>query len=144
MTATATATRPTSEDFASFDRWCERRIKALNNPLKETQRRRRGHNFYPPQALRRKVPPLYGTEEVKAADKTVWIHYFGWSNADWYITEVDWKTGRAFGYADLGLGCGEWGYIDLIELEAVNAGPFGSCPERDKWWEPRRFADIDR
>jgi hypothetical protein len=41
-------------------------------------------------------------------------HYFI-GGCDWYLAELDPETGLAFGYADLG--CGEWGYFDLVEME---------------------------
>lgn len=104
----------------------------------ETQRRRRGHNFFPPKADLRKIPALYSTEGTHVDEKTVHLHYFSgaW---DWFITEIDTETFEAFGYARHA-GDGEWGYIDLRELEAVRGGLIPV--ERDLFWEPVTFAEA--
>ena len=52
--------------------------------------------------------------------------------ATWYVlegseTDGDWEF---FGYADLGMGCGELGYFRLSELQSVKL-PFGLSIERD-------------
>ena len=108
--------------------------------MEETQRIRRGHDFLPPPSVREKVPALYATEDVDAADKTVWLHYFGGSYDAW-IVEADFDTGEAFGFVRIaGLGDGEWGYVDLTEAEAVNTGLV--IIERDKWWEPKPFSEV--
>lgn len=82
-------------------------------PQGETNRCRRGHTFVP-KSLIRDTPRLYATESVECAGKTVVAHYFV-GGCDWYLVELDPETGDAFGYADLG--CGEWGYFNLVELE---------------------------
>jgi hypothetical protein len=44
------------------------------------------------------------------------------------------EDGILYGYADLGMGCVEWGGIDSVEgLEAIQ-GPFGMKIERDLYW----------
>ncbi|WP_418277536.1 DUF2958 domain-containing protein [Isoptericola jiangsuensis] len=110
--------------------------------LVESQRLRRGHDFYPPAVLRAAVPPLYGTEDTPAADKVAHLHYFIGA-ADWWLVEADWTTGNAFGFCDLGHG-GEWGYVYLPELESVAAGPLGDVVERDLHWSPVPFGQIAR
>lgn len=108
--------------------------------LPETQRARRGHAFYPPETL----PALYSTDDVPAADKTIVAHYFGGA-ADWWLAEYDPETGEAFGYANLGdPQMAEWGSIYLPELEAINLRNGLLVIERDLYWTPTRFADINR
>jgi hypothetical protein len=101
--------------------------------LAETQRKRRGHNFYPPKAVARKVPALRATEGQD--DPMVHLHYFGGS-ADFFITEFDPETGMAFGLADLFGDGGELGSIYLPELEAVSVRGGLTIIERDCYWDP--------
>ncbi|MDO5863414.1 MULTISPECIES: DUF2958 domain-containing protein [Paenarthrobacter] len=63
---------------------------------------------------------------------------------DWYIAEYDPAENEAFGYVNLGHG-GEWGYIDLGEVEAVR-GQMGLPIERDLDFKPGTPAKecIDR
>lgn len=93
---------------------------AVPTRLPEIQRRRRGHNFYPPKAVAARIPRLYGTEDVPLADKVIHLHYFTGS-CDWWIAELDPETGEAFGFACLNgdRDTAEWGYASLPELEAV-------------------------
>lgn len=108
-------------------------------PLLEVNRARRGHVFLPKAA--NKWPKLYSTEDTPLADKTVVAHYFV-GGSDWWIVEYDPRDHTAFGYADLGLGFGEWGYIDMAELERTTAGPAGwLVVERDLYWEPGKVSD---
>lgn len=97
----------------------------------ETQRARRGHQFWPTKAV--KLPALYSTEKVELADKVIRAHYFV-AGCDWWLVELD-ATGTAFGYVCLGdPDNAEWGYIDLTELEAVRVrGMF--VVERDCHWQ---------
>jgi hypothetical protein len=113
----------------------------LGPELVETQRRRRGHKFYPPSSERAQMPKLYATENVPEADKIVRLHYFI-GGSDWWLVEVDWTEGTAFGYCDLGHG--EWGYVHLPELEAVAVGPFGQPVERDLHWTPKPWKEVQR
>ncbi len=105
----------------------------------EMQLARRGHRFYPQNP----TPGLYETDEVQAAEKTITEHYFC-ATGDWWICEYDPDEGNAFGYARLAAmpDCAEWGYINLPELETVNAHDGLTIVERDCYWEPTRFADI--
>lgn len=107
--------------------------------ITETQRRRRGHNFTPPAAVRRTVPALYATEAIPPADKVLYVKWFAGSWT-WYAAEVDWEAGLAFGWVDGS--CPEWGYFDLDELEAAGNGLV--IVERDCWWEPVTFAELTR
>ena len=101
----------------------------------ETQRRLRGHKFYPPQAVLKKIPKLYSTAVgADPMDLVVHVHYFG-GPADWYVLEYDPKTTRAFGWADLGVGGAEFGYFMLNEIEQVRVA--GMFPiERELDWVP--------
>lgn len=100
----------------------------------ETQRARRGHDFYPPAEEMAAWPKLYATDgDGPLGDKPLQAHYFQ-GGMDWYIAEYDAKENEAFGYVDLGHG-GEWGYIPLGEVEAVR-GQFGLPIERDLDFKP--------
>lgn len=104
--------------------------------LPETQRLRRGHDFYPPAALAATIPGLYGTEDQPPAEKILYLHYFGGS-IDYWLAEYDADTGRGFGYGSLGdPQDAEWGYVDLTELEKVNAQRGLLIIERDLYWTP--------
>ena len=70
-------------------------------------------------------------------DAIVYLHYFK-GNMDWYITEKDMieeEQNQAFGYADLGLGFGELGYISLIELAENGV-------ELDLHWTPKTLREV--
>jgi hypothetical protein len=102
--------------------------------LPETQRRRRGHPFYPPADILATIPPLYGTEGQPAEDKTLCLHYFGGSHDIW-LAEYDPATGEGFGYVSIGdPDNAEWGYVSLPEVEQVNHGLV--IIERDLHWTP--------
>ena len=101
----------------------------------ETQRRLRGHKFYPRQSILKKIPRLGATDSAGGdpMDLTAHLHYFG-GPADWWVLEYDPKTGQAFGWADLGVGGAEFGYFDLGEIEALRVGIV--IIERELDWEP--------
>ena len=67
-----------------------------------------------------------------------------WGRATWLITGIE--DGILYGFADLGMGCVEWGGIGSIEqLEAIK-GPFGLRVERDLYWidDPTvNYMDMD-
>jgi hypothetical protein len=108
----------------------------------DTQRERRGHDFYPDAEQAATIPPLYGTEDVPAAEKVLHLHYFA-AACDWWIAEYDPATGEAFGYACLGdPQNAEWGYLHLPELEQVNVHDGLLIVERDLDWTPVRAADA--
>jgi len=69
-----------------------------------------------------------------AGTKPICKLFTPWGRATWLITGIE--DGILYGYADLGMGCVEWGGIESVEsLEAVR-GPFGMKIERDLYWEP--------
>lgn len=113
----------------------------LGPTLVESLRRRRGHDFYPPLEERAAMPVLYATEKIPADEKTVRLHYFI-GGSDWWIVEVDWSEGLAFGFCDLGHGGGEWGYVSLTELEAIAVGPYQQPVERDLHFDPAPFREA--
>lgn len=112
--------------------------------MNETQRKRRGHAFLPPKAVLAKIPALYATESTPAEDKVIWAHYFS-AGSDHWVAELDAETGEAFGYAKMaGHPEGaEWGYFDLNELEQVNVRHGLVIVERDCWWKPVKFAEVN-
>lgn len=119
------------------------RLQAISR-LKETKRAHRGHDFYP-KAQMPTWPKLYETDGSGLADKPFVAHYFAGS-CDWYIAEFDPETGEAFGWAELFPGGGEYGYIDLRELEATSVpialdrATFYHVVERDLDFEPGTLA----
>jgi hypothetical protein len=69
-----------------------------------------------------------------AGTKPICKLFTPWGRATWLLTGIE--DGILYGYADLGMGCVEWGGIESVEsLEAVR-GPFGMRIERDLYWEP--------
>jgi len=87
-----------------------------------------------------KMPKSYETDGM--GDKAVaHLHYFV-KNMDWYITEKDSDPDgdgqlQAFGWADLGHGGGELGYIPIAELIASNV-------ELDFHFEPLTIGQIKK
>lgn len=86
--------------------------------------------------------PLYSQDEVE--EKVVIAKFFGGCACTWIITEAsleydvlfpDGTVGQdwcMFGYCDLGLGCPEWGYVYLSQIEELRFPPFGLPAERDR------------
>lgn len=109
----------------------------------EINRKRRGHKFFGSEL--ETTPALYETEEVAISDKIVTAHFF-FARGDWYVTEFDASTGRIFGYffMDGSTYNAEWGYADLVSLEAeiINGSGLPVVIERDLDWSPTRFGDI--
>ena len=104
----------------------------------ETQRVRRGHDFFPTAAL----PRFYATEDTPCEDKILYAHFFCAPVGDWWIAEYRPETAEAFGYVSLGIpGCAEWGYIALDELERLRTCA-GNVVERDLHWTPTRAGDA--
>jgi hypothetical protein len=104
------------------------------NMVNETQTKRRGHTFLPVDTTT--IPPLYATEDVKAGDKLVVLHYF-LGGSEWFISELDTDEHIAFGWCILSgdIDNAEWGYVSLHELETLNYQ--GHIVERDREWVPR-------
>jgi hypothetical protein len=69
-----------------------------------------------------------------AGTKPICKLFTPWGRATWLLTGME--DGILYGYADLGMGCVEWGGIETVEgLETIR-GPFGMKIERDLYWEP--------
>jgi len=119
----------------------------------DSQRGQRGHDFLPPDKALSTIPDAYGSENVAAEDKTIWLHYFS-AASDHYPAEVWHEPGEehqpgqwmGFGYARLAaFPEGEWGYLNLDELEQLRAETADGLPvlvERDLDWEPKKFSEI--
>ena len=99
----------------------------------------RRHKLMPEQ-VRRALPPLYATENIRIDDKIVSLKLFcpynGW---EWYIVEFD-GSDILFGYVKGAES--EWGYFSLNELARLTV--LGRLPavERECRFNPRRFGDI--
>jgi DUF2958 family protein len=108
----------------------------------DTQRERRGHLFLPPPIELAQMPKLYQTERTDADEKIIVVHYFA-AASDWWIAEIEpgHEDGPlAFGYMQLNANHpegGEWGYVNLAELEQLNACDGLVIVERDLHWRPR-------
>lgn len=106
--------------------------------MKEQNRETRGHVFLPWEAV--VAVPGLNEQDGKGYRAIAYLHYYI-GDADWYVTELDPKTGEAFGWAEILPGCGELGYFNLHELEAVLVN---EClpVERDYYWEPRSIREA--
>jgi hypothetical protein len=105
-------------------------------PEGESNLRRRGHAFLT-AAMLKTIPALYATEDVPCTDKTLFAHFF-YGDHDWYIAELDPETGRAFSYCPGFLG--EWGYVNIIEMEAVVGAM--TIIERDLYFTPTTTREL--
>ena len=89
--------------------------------------------------LRKKIPPLYATEQIP--DPTVWCKFFypdfSW---DWYVIEFDGQD-LFFGYTDGDFA--ELGYFRLSELIS-NRGKLGCPIERDRFFAPCRLSEVKK
>ena len=100
-----------------------------------------------PQAIRRKLPPLYA-QDGKGGKAIAHIKYFTPSSSwTWYLTEgsaVTDEQGNEIDFQFFGLvegQCKELGYVMLSELESAR-GPMGLPIERDLYWNPKTLAEI--
>jgi len=92
-----------------------------------------------PQEVRRKIPDLYSQDEVE--DPIVQVKFFSpYANMVWLVTEFDGKD-TMFGWADLGMGMGELGYISLRELDNLHRGGLPMV-ERDLYFKPKRLSQA--
>lgn len=117
----------------------------------ETQRRRRGHRFYPDRPLHR----TQATHDVPARAKIIREHYFV-GGLDWWIVEAEPDTTDdasddpndqmvlAYGYACLNdPDMAEWGSVDLRELEQLHIRNGLHVVERNLHWEPVLARDAN-
>lgn len=98
----------------------------------------RGHELMP-SSIKSKIPAMRAQEEV--ADPIAYVKFFSpYSGATWYITEFD-KRDEMFGWADLGFGEGELGYISLSELASANSNGL-PLVERDTLFRPTLLSKL--
>ena len=91
------------------------------------------------QEIRRRLPPLYATENMPAGDAVAVLKLFSpWSDWTWYAVEFDGED-LFFGLVDGQ--CKEMGYFSLKELQSIQ-GPLGLPIERDLYWQPKTLAEI--
>lgn len=87
-----------------------------------------------------RLPALYSTETVPAAEKEVIVKFFSpTSSWTWYACEYDPETQIFFGYVEGTYP--EWGYFSLKELEECR-GLYGLGIERDRHFTPGQFKDV--
>ena len=88
------------------------------------------------------IPKLYATEEVKAADKIIFLHFFI-GGCDWYVAEFDGED-TFFGYAILNSDTemAEWGYVNLSELKSLKV--HGIEIDRELNWTPKKASLIPK
>lgn len=91
------------------------------------------------EEIRKKLPPLYATEEIPTAEKVCRVKYFmPWGSWTWYAVEFDGED-QFFGLVD-GFEL-EWGYFSLSEFKEVK-GPMGLSIERDLYFGEPKMKDI--
>jgi hypothetical protein len=82
--------------------------------------------------IRKQLPKLYSQENNP--DPLIVVKFFSpYSQATWFVTEFDGED-TMFGWADLGFGEGELGYISLRELDEVHKNGL-PLVERDLYWK---------
>src|SRR5690606_504709 len=83
-----TVARGTAPDETALDSHRrDRGVPEADGPkLTETQRQRRGHDFYPTGQRANKIPRLGATRQQEAADIVLHEHYFV-GGKDWWIAE---------------------------------------------------------
>ena len=69
-----------------------------------------------------------------AGTKPICKLFVPWGRSTWLITGME--DDILYGYADLGMGCVEWGSIATVE-EMETVGPYGLRIERDLYWSPK-------
>jgi hypothetical protein len=100
----------------------------------------RGHMLMP-SALKSKIPRMQAQEDVE--DPIVYAKFFSpYSGAVWLVTEYDGRD-EMFGWADLGFGMGELGYISLNELDNANRRGL-PLVERDMYFKPMPLSKAKR
>ena len=87
------------------------------------------------------VPTIYAQDGL-GDDAIAYLKFFinDWT---WFVTELDQKTGEAFGKV-YSSGCpdGELGYISMIELSQMSDRRIGHAVERDRYWKPTPLKDV--
>ena len=94
--------------------------------------------------LRKALPKLYTNENKKLDEVVVLARFFhAYGQAEWFITEFD-GVDTLFGYADLGMGCGEWGYMSLSELATQDQWRGVQAIERDICFKAKTWAEVEK
>jgi hypothetical protein len=92
-----------------------------------------------PQEIRRKLPDLYSQDGVE--DPIVRVKFFSpYKNMVWLVTEFDGQD-TMFGWADLGMGGAELGYISLRELDNLHRSGL-PLVERDLYFTPKKLSQA--
>lgn len=114
-----------------------------------TQDHIRGHSFFPQESRRESIPRLGENRQGATEDAVVHLHYFT-SSTHWYVTEVNWDSGQAYGAVSAN-GHTTWESIDLVSLEAQRNRPEGSSRflppvivSRDTHWKPIPWKNAQR
>lgn len=89
----------------------------------------------------KKTVPKIGANAANSAESLVfYIKLFTpWTYWTWFIAEADFETGEAFGYVHGHFK--ELGYFDLNEIAELK-GPLGLTVERDLYFDPKKFAEV--
>ncbi|MBC9927364.1 hypothetical protein [Leucobacter sp. cx-169] len=107
-------------------------------------RARRGQDFYPSAARIAAIPAIYANEDGGARGAgglIAYEHYFG-PTGDFYVSELDPRTGEAFGVF-VGPDGSEMTYFDLPFNEGLSAVTKQGLPvywERDEHFDAQRVA----
>jgi len=91
-----------------------------------------------------KIPRLYETENIRAQDKLIHLHFFI-GGCDWFVAEYD--GGDLFwGFAILNQDyeMAEWGYISFSELKSISVNGIEIDCEVEEAWRVRRAAEITK
>lgn len=88
--------------------------------------------------LEKIIPAMYASEDTKLENKMIYAKFFI-HNWTWWILEYS-KEDRLF-FAYVQGQYDELGYVSLDELEELNIN--GLRVERDKYFTPKRYKDIE-
>jgi hypothetical protein len=91
-----------------------------------------------------KIPRLYETENIRAQDKQIHLHFFI-GGCDWYVAEYD-REDIFWGFAILNQDyeMAEWGYVSFSELKSIGVNGIEIDCEVEGAWRVRRAAEIDK
>jgi hypothetical protein len=91
-----------------------------------------------------KIPRLSETENIKAQDKMIHLHFFI-GGCDWFVAEYD-GDDLFWGFAILNQDyeMAEWGYVSFSELKSITVKGIEIDCEVEEAWRVRRAAEIDK
>ena len=97
----------------------------------------------PTSAELARIPSLYQTDNIPAAEKIIHEHFFI-AGCDWYAAEYASADRLFFGYAILNddFQDSEWGYFSFDELRAISIQ--GVEIDRDLDWKQRKASEVER